>query len=59
MKHSLLPPQPPEAELAEGKKDEEDEDEIPRTPIPQKWECMNSDLEIKEGHFKDKRELVG
>ena len=39
--------------------EEEEEDAIPQTPIPQKWECLGSDLEIKEGYFKDKRPLVG
>lgn len=41
-----------------AKEEEEEEDEIPKTPIPQKWECLGSDREVKEQHFKDKRELV-
>ena len=39
-------------------KDEDEEDELPKTPIPQKWECLNSDKEIKEYHFRDQRSLV-
>ena len=52
--------QPPEEERAKGeaKEEEEEEDVIPTTPIPQAWECLGSDLEIREGHFTDKRPLV-
>lgn len=52
--------QPPEAEAEAGKERaaEEEEDEIPVTPIPKRWECLGSDREVKEGQFKDKRALV-
>ena len=52
--------QPPESELVEGEKagEKEDEDQIPTTPVPVKWECLGSDLEIKEGHFEEKKSLV-
>ena len=39
-------------------KEIEEEDEIPTTPIPVKWECLGSDREIREAHFKEKRSLV-
>lgn len=47
-------------ERAEGDtiKEEEDEDEIPSTPIPSEWVCLGSDIEIKEGMFKNSRPLV-
>ena len=47
--------------MKEGEKDEEkeeEEDEIPTTPLPAKWECLGSDLEIREGHFKERKDLV-
>ena len=42
----------------EKAREKEEEDEIPTTPIPVKWECLGSDLEIREEHFKEKRSLV-
>lgn len=41
-----------------GKEEEEDDDEIPTTPVPKEWECLGSDLEIREGHFQDNRPRV-
>ena len=53
--------QPPEDEVCgdgvEGKEEEEDE-VIPSTPIPKEWDCLGSDLEIKEGFMEPGRPLV-
>ena len=53
--------QPPADEIIddEGVKDDEEEEEvIPTTPVPKEWECLGSDLEIKEGFMAPGRPLV-
>ena len=41
----------------EGKEDEEEE-VIPPTPVPKEWDCLGSDIEIKEGFMEPGRTLV-
>ena len=54
--------QPPEDEIFgdEGVKGKEEEEEevIPPTPVPKEWDCLGSDLEIKEGFMEPGRPLV-
>lgn len=38
--------------------DEEEHEEIPPTPVPKEWECLGSDLEIKETFMEPGRPLV-
>ena len=42
----------------EGGEEEEEELEIPRTPEPKEWECLGSDLEIREAFVLPQRPLV-
>ena len=41
-----------------GKEEEEEDEEIPPTPVPKEWDCLGSDLEIKEGIMEPGRPLV-
>ena len=56
--------QPPEDEVCDhegidGKVDEDEKEEmIPPTPVPKEWDCLGSDLEIKEGFMEPGRPLV-
>ena len=53
--------QPPEDEIFgdEGVKGKEEEEEvIPPTPVPKEWDCLGSDVEIKEGFMEPGRPLV-
>lgn len=58
----ILWPQPPADEAGDGEgakgHDEEEEEEIPPTPVPKEWECLGSDLEIKETFLEPGRPLV-
>lgn len=39
-------------------KEEEEEEVIPPTPVPKEWDCLGSDIEIKEGFMEPERPLV-
>ena len=45
-------------ENGEEEMEEEEEDELPSTPEPRKWECLGSDLDIIDGYFMKERGLV-
>lgn len=38
--------------------DDEEEEEMPPTPVPKEWECLGSDLEIRETFMEPGRPLV-
>ena len=61
--HCLTHTQPPVDEAAVGGEgmetgEEEEEEQIPPTPVPKEWECLGSDLEIKETFMESERSLV-
>ena len=61
--YAIVHMQPPADEVVgdeggQGVEGEEEEEGIPPTPVPKEWDCLGSDLEIKEGFMEPGRPLV-